>query len=477
MPQQPEPRTVDPWESQHLRRSTPDLRTYGRDGPRAGYYGATRRSLGRTAAAYFFTIAALVIGGILIFLLFQVLNDNGDEPPPPTPVPITPEARIEAPAPGQRLTVDEELAVIVSVVSDEDIVRFELLITGIIKDQVFTSRITAENTYAAVLTGRFEAAGVYNLVVRAYTASGEEIQSDPIQVVVMPEPEETAVPRTTAEVVGVTELRTGPSGEYNQAGTLEPGQIITVTGRTRDQQWLQLENGLWVRLSAVDVDPGDLANLPDVDSPPPTSRLPRRRLPLRWTPATPMKMAVGMASPISTATPTGTPTSTAPLNAPDFIPTNAVLLDRGETLRITITNSSTNSFSGAIVVRVEEVPDDPEEVVTPIELADNISIEPNDTAAFNFTIDPARDRADHGPRHGRPRRGHRRVRRGQQPGRVHRRASLRRTRSFAHRGHFRGHPQGDHRERRGPPLHQRRPPRGERPRGDDDQDYLPARHR
>ncbi|MYA53887.1 MAG: hypothetical protein F4X89_10485 [Dehalococcoidia bacterium] len=386
VPPDPEPRTVDPWESQHLRRSTPDLRTYGRDGPRAGYYGATRRSLGRTAAAYFFTIAALVIGGILIFLLFRVLNDNGDEPPvEPTVVAVTPEARIETPSPGQRLTVDEELTVIVSVVSGEDIVRFELLITGITKDQVFTSRVTAENTYAAVLTARFEAAGVYDLVVLAYTAGGDEIQTDPIQVVVVPSPEETPEPSTTALVVGVTELRTGPSGEYNQAGTLEPGQVITVTGRTRDQQWLQLENGLWVRLNAVDIDPGDLADLPDVDAPPPPSPTPT-------PPPTPVDTGDsegnGDGEPETTTTATATPTSTAPLNAPDFIPTNAVLLDRGATLRVTITNTSTNSFSGAIVVRVEEVPDDPDEVATPIELAENLSMEPNDTAALNFTIDP-----------------------------------------------------------------------------------------
>ena len=388
VPPEPGPRTVDPWESQHLRRSAPDLRTYGRDGPRAGYYGATRRSLGRTAAAYFFTLAALVIGGILIFLLFRVLNEDGAEPVAPTPVPIAPEARIESPTPGYRHTVDEELAVIASVVSGEDIVRFELLITGIIADQVNTSRLTAENTYAAVLTARFEAAGFYNLVVRAYTASGVEILSDPIQVEVRPRPQETAVPRTTAQVVGVTELRTGPSGEYSQAGALEPGQAITVTGRTRDQQWLQLENGLWVRLSAVDIDPRDLAGLPDVDPPPLPTPAPTPPPPTPPDPAEPNGNGDGAGEPELTATPTATPTSTVPLNAPDFIPTNAVLLNRGATLRVTITNTSTNPFSGAIVVRVERVLEDPDEVAQPIELADNLSIEPNDTAALNFTMEP-----------------------------------------------------------------------------------------
>ncbi len=385
MPPESAPRTVDPWESQHLRRSAPDPRSYGRDGPRAGYYGATRRSLGRTAATYFFTLAALVIGGILIFLLFQVLNNNGDDPPPPpTPVEVAPEARIEAPSPGQRLAVDEELTVIVSVVSDEDIVRFELLVTGIIADEVFTSRVTGENTYAAVLTARFDAAGVYNLVVRASTASGTEIQSDPIQVVVTPPPSETPVPTTIALVVGLTELRTGPSNEYNQAGTLEPGQVVTVTGRTRDQQWLQLENRLWVRLSALDIDPQDLAGLPEVAPPPPPTPTPT-------PPPTPVDSGEtnGEGEPDLPTTATPTPTSTAPLNAPDFLPTNAVLIDRGATLRVTIANTSTNPFSGAIVVRIEEVPDDPDEEVTPIELADNVTIEPNDTAALNFTMTPA----------------------------------------------------------------------------------------
>lgn len=386
VPPEPPPRTVDPWESQHLRRSAPDLRTYGRDGPRAGYYGATRRSVGRTAAAYFFTLAALVIGGILIFLLFQVLSDNGDEPIEPTPVAITPEARIESPPPGFRHPVDEPLSVIASVTSGEDLVRFELLVSDIINDEALSGRLTGENTYAVVLTARFQATGAYSLVVRAETVSGEQVETPAIQVIVFQPETATPVPTVTAEVVGLTELRTGPSGEYNQAGDLEPGQIVTVTGRTRDQQWLQLENGLWVRLSAVDIDPRDLALLPDVDPPPPPSPTPTP------PPATPTPTGTtdgdGDGETDGTTTPTATPTSTAPLNAPDFLPTNAVLLDRGATLRVTITNKSTNPFSGAIVVRVERVFDDPELDTVPVELADNLSIEPNDTAALNFTMAP-----------------------------------------------------------------------------------------
>ena len=369
VPAEPGRTSIDPWESQHLRREAMDLRTYGRDGPRAGYYGATRRSVGRTAAAYFFTLTALVIGGILIFLLFRILSEDGDDPPPQTPVPVAAQARIEAPTPGQQVPISEDLAVIASVVSGEDVVRFELLITGIITDQVFTSRVTDENTYAAVLTARFEAAGVYNLVVRAYTATGAEIRSDPVQVQVIPAPEPTAEPMTTAVVVADTEVRTSPYEEGNQAGTLEPDQVVTVIGATADQQWLLLENQLWIRLSAVTIDPQDLSALEVVEPPPPPTP----------TPTPPPR---DPENPDETSTATASPATEDLSNAPDFIPTNAVLLDRGSTLRITITNTSTNPFSGAVVVGVAEVPADPAEQVV------NVSIEPNGTTAINFTLDP-----------------------------------------------------------------------------------------
>lgn len=80
-------------------------------------------------------------------------------------------------------------------------------------------------------------------------------------------------------------------------------------------------------------------------------------------------------------TPTPTATVVSP-NAPDFIASNAVLIEGGATLRITLTNTSTNPFSGAIVVRVENVAADP------AERGLNVSMEPNGEAWVNFTIDP-----------------------------------------------------------------------------------------
>ena len=373
-PPQPARRPLDPWEAQHLRRETPDLRTYGRDGPRAGYYGATQRSAGRTAAIYVSTIAALVIGGILIFLLFQVLGGDDEAPPiTPTPEAVVAQARIESPVPGERVTVNQERAVIVSVVSGEDIVRFELLVSGIVTDQQFSGTVTAENTYAAVLQARFEAAGAYDLVVRAFTATGEEIVSDPIQVVAIPEPIATPEVLTICEIVGVASLRTGPGEVYNQAGTLEPGDVVTVTGKTLNLQWLQIERGggLWVRFNAVETT-CDLTDVPFVEPPPPPT-------------ATPTPPTSDSEEDPETPTPTpseGTPTEVVSPNAPDFVPSDAVLIERGATLRITITNTSTNPFSGAIVVRVDGVDASPAEQVV------NVAMDPNGTAAVNFTIDP-----------------------------------------------------------------------------------------
>lgn len=370
-PREPVRRTVDPWEAQRLRRDRADLRNYGRDGPRAGYYGATNRSPGRTIAIYFFTLVALAIGGVLIFLLFQVLNDEPDlieEPPPPPPVDA--EASIEAPEPGATPPVGEDIPVIVRVVSGEEIVRFELLVSGIVTDQEFSGRVTGENTYAAVLTARFEAAGAYDLVVRAYTASGEQIVSEPIRVRATPPVEATPRVVITAEVVALTSLRVCPFEACNQAGTLEPSQVVTVIGKTLNQQWLQVETGggLWVRFSAVDISPEDLASVPAVEPPPAPVDTP-----------TPPPTQV---SDTETPTPTATGTTAPPPNAPDFIPTNAEPIEGGTILRITLTNASTNPFSGPIAVLVEGVPASPAEQVL------TVSMEPNGTAALNFDLDP-----------------------------------------------------------------------------------------
>ena len=364
------PRTpVDPWESRRLRRDPYELRSFSGDGPRAGYYGATRRSAGRTVAFYLFGLAALAIGGILIFLLFRVLNDD-ELPPPPVEAPeVEPKASIESPVPGERITVNEDRAVIVRVVSGENVVRFELLVSGIFEDRQFSGRVTGENTYAAVLTVRLEAAGGYELVVRAYTVSGEVIETDPVRVIAVPPVTGTPEVVTIATIVATGSLHTGPGQEHNQAGTLERGDVVTVTCQAAGGQWLEIErgDGLYVRRSAVGITDAEVDQLDDCGAVPPP----------RETPTPPPD-----AEDTSTPTTTATSTPVVPANAPDFIPLNAELIEGGAVLRITLRNVSTNPFAGSIVVRVEGVS------ATQSEKVGDVSMEPNGTDAINFDIDP-----------------------------------------------------------------------------------------
>ncbi len=312
---------------------------------------------------------------MLIFLLFRVLNEGEDEQAAPTPVPVVAEARIESPLPGKRVVVNEPLDVIVSIASGELVERVELLVSGIIADREFSPEPVGEGTrYAGVLTARFEAAGTYDLVVRAVTGAGQVITSEPVQVVAIPPVTEAPVVAITGELIAVASLRTGPGEEYNQAGTLEPGDTVTLIGKTSGLQWLQIERGggLWVRRSAVEVRAADLdrvRTIAAVDVPPPATE-----------PTRPTQAAGDTPTPTPTATPSPTP-AVSP-NAPDFIASNAVLIEGGATLRITLSNTSTNPFSGAVVVRVENVPANPAEQVL------NVSLEPNGSAALNFAIDP-----------------------------------------------------------------------------------------
>ena len=340
-----------------------DLRSYAGSEQRVGYYGAEASAGGRTPGFYFFVLLALAVGGILVFLLFQLL-DNGNGSVEPVPVAVTAEALIESPEVNDRITVGEERPVVATITSGEAVRRVELLIGGIIADQRFSAGSSGENTYAVALTARFEAAGEYDLVVRAFTDSGAEITSAPVRVVAVTPVGATPVTVVRGQIVAVASLRTGPSEAYSQAGMLEPGDAVTVTGKTRSLDWLQLERGggLWLRRNAVHLnDSLDLVPIRD-PGPEPTPA------------ATP--------TPEETETLTPSPTTVPLPDAPDFISVNAVLVEGGATLRITISNVSTNPFAGAVVVGVADVPASPAEQVV------NVSLLPNGTAIIDFALDP-----------------------------------------------------------------------------------------
>ncbi len=360
-PRPPVPETPPPAPPRPYPPDPYDLRSYAGGKPRVGYYGAAASAGGRTPGFYFFVVLALAVGATLVFLLIQLL-DNGSGSVELAPVAVSPEALIESPEVNDRITVGEERAVTASIISGEAVRRVELLIGGIIEDQRFSAGSTAENTYSVVLSARFKAAGEYELIVRAFTESGAEITSAPVRVVAVLPVGATPEAVVTGQIVAVASLRTGPSEAYSQAGTLEPGDVVTVTGKTAASDWLQLERGggLWVRRNAVQLDGAvDLVPVRDPGPEPTVAATP-----------TPDEM--------ETPTPTPTP---APLpDSPDFISINAALIEGGETLQVTISNVSTNPFAGAIVVGVADVPASPAEQVV------NVSLPPNGTATIDFTL-------------------------------------------------------------------------------------------
>ena len=322
----------------------------------------------RSPAFYVVLLLALAIAGTLVFLLFQLLGGGEDDVEPVAPPPDVPaEARIESPGAGDRVTVGQERTVVAGIVSGEALARVELLVGGIVADQRFGPERTGESDWGVALTASFAAAGEYDLVVRAITIGGEEIASEPVRVVAEAPVEVTPARELRGDVVAVASLRTGPGDTYSQAGTLEPGDTVTVTGRTRDLVWLEVERGggLWVRRAAVTLDGSlDLA-------------------PVRETGPAPTAPATLTPEPTGTATPSVTATATPASADPDFIAVNAVLVEGGALLRVTISNPSTNPFAGSIVVGVsDDVPANPSEQVI------NVSLPPNGTADIDFTLDP-----------------------------------------------------------------------------------------
>ena len=322
----------------------------------------------RSPAFYLFALLAVAIAGTLIFLLFQLLGGGEDAVEPVAPPPdVSAEARIESPNAGDRMTVGQERTVVASIVSGEALARVELLVGGIVADQRFSPERTGESDWAVALTAEFAAAGEYDLVVRAVTIGGEEIASEAVRVLAEAPVEVTPARALRGRVVAVASLRTGPGETYSQAGTLEPGDTVTVTGRTRDLVWLEVERGggLWVRRDAVTLDGSlDLA-------------------PVRETGPAPTTPATLTPEPTGTATATATASATPASADPDFIAINAVLVEDGAVLRVTISNPSTNPFAGSIVVGVsDDVPANPSEQVI------NVSLPPNGTADIDFTLDP-----------------------------------------------------------------------------------------
>ena len=285
---------------------------------------------------YVFIGLAALVGGIVIFLLFGLVNSRGGDNPAPAGA-VKFNVAIQSPVKDKRIEIGKPEDVIIEASSTEPIVRFDLYIQDKLADTVDVKERSPDNKYRANLKASFERKGEYNLYVKVTSASGATQQSDKLRVIAI-EPVGDRPATINGKVVATVNLRTGPGENFEQVGTLTEGKIVKIIGRTTNNEWLlvDMDGGRWVKSSAID--PQDSLAL----------------VPIRQVTPTPQPATnTPQPSPSASPSPTASPTQNA--LAPDFTPTGAVVIDGGTRLRVTVKNTSANNYAGAVVVAVSGV--------------------------------------------------------------------------------------------------------------------------
>jgi hypothetical protein len=308
---------------------------------------------------YVFLVLAAVVGGILVFLLFNLVRGAGGDEPPVTEFAV----QIDSPTRDQRVEVDREQEVVVQASATEPIRRFELFLNDQVVDALDVAESPPDNRYRATLRFSVGEKGTYELFVRVFAASGASTDSSRVRVVAI-EPVGERPVSIQGRVVADATLRAGPGETYNETGSLRAGGQVTITGKTRDATWLLVQPAAgqpgWVRRAAVE--PLDTLDL----------------VPVREVTPTPTPTA----TPEATPTPAATPTPSPAVTAPDFVPTDAVLASGGSVLRVTVSNVSNNAYSGPLVVAVGGAVPQQERVVD-VNLAAN-----GGSTVIEFPVDP-----------------------------------------------------------------------------------------
>ncbi len=283
---------------------------------------------------YVLLALAAIVGGIFIFLLYSIVTGNGgDEPKKLTDLKIV----IDQPFQNERIETGKPLTVSMRANSTEPINRIELLINGNVVDQFLPPPPPpADLTYAHSFNWRFSAKGDYKVIVRVTSESGGTRSSDAVTVVAFEGVGDKPV-AIKGKVLASVSMRTGPGESFEAVGRLNPGDDVNVLGKTRDSEWLLIESNnqqRWVPRTAIEL-LESLALVPVREATP--------------VPATPT------STPSRSPSPSPSPSPTANPRAPDFAPTNAVLVDGGARLRVTIANLSSNAHAGSLVVSVSGV--------------------------------------------------------------------------------------------------------------------------
>ena len=286
----------------------------------------------RQPAFYIFIAVAVVLGGLFVFLLFNLFRNDNDGAPAIVDDDPAFHIRIDNPQDNDLIQVDEDVEVIIQANSNEQIVSIDLLVGGEVRDSARFTDVPADGVYAPTLILNFEETGNYDLVARATSESGATKESDPVRVRVVTELVDEQPASITGEVISTVNARIGPGEEFPTERTYDAGDRVVLVGRSAgESEWVLLDSGLWIRRAAVRLD-DSLALLP-VRRPTPTP------------------------APSSTPTPQPSETATPEGGLPDLSPSNAALADEGATLRVTIRNQSTADYQGPLVVSAVGLPE------------------------------------------------------------------------------------------------------------------------
>ena len=301
---------------------------------------------------YVFIGLAVLLGGVLVFFLFQAFS-GGDGGTPAAPTPDF-NVAIDGVESDQRVSVRQDVEVRVLANATEQIVLLELLLDGEVVDDAAFSEPPSDGIYRSTLVFRVEETGNYALAARATSESGARRTSNDINVIAVESIDERPV-RITAEVVTSANTRQGPGEEFDAVETLSPGTVVTVVGRTRNSEWLLLDDDTWIRRAAVQL--SESADLAPVREP------------------TPLPQPTATPRPEETETPIPTPAG----DLPDLSPIDASLAGGGSVLRVSIANLGSGSYDGPLVVRVTGLD-------TGLERVFNVSVGANGSTTAEFSL-------------------------------------------------------------------------------------------
>lgn len=312
---------------------------------------------------YVFVALAALVGGIVVFLLFSLVNNHGDNGSPAAVGSTKFAVVIAAPPEGKKINIGQPEEVRVTASATEPIVRFELFVGDKLTDTVNVTETPPDNKYNAVMKFTLPSRGDYELMVKITTSDGATKDSSKTRVTAI-EPVGERPQTINGKVVADSTLRTGPGETYPEAGTLTAGTEVVILGKSRAVDWLLIDSQQgqrWVKRTAIqELDSLDLVPVRDVTPTPAPTQPPT---------------ATSSPSPSVSTSPTPNPT------APDFVPTNAVLLDGGASLRVTVQNSSTNAYNGPLVIAVGgDIP--------AAEVVIDAKLDPNGTATVDFLVNP-----------------------------------------------------------------------------------------